>query len=291
MKIIITGASGLLGSHLYTFFSSQHSVIGTFHSQEKKALLPLNLCNLSDTQAFISTHKPDVIIHTAALTNVDQCNTDLDLAYQLNVQTVKHLTLALQSYPSTRLIQISTDQVYNKAYSKEEDTFPINGYGITKLLGEYIALQHPNTVVLRTNFYGWGQNKPSFSDWIIKTVTSRQPITLFDDVFFSPLYLSQLSHILDLTISTSLSGVYNAGSQDRVSKKEFAISLANELKLDISYAGTGSAKMANMTAKRPTDMSMDSGKLYNALHLMPYTLQSGLRQLAIDQEVITHATN
>jgi len=263
-RVLVIGAYGRMGTVLTPILEALgHTVFlqGRGPSSQTR-LNPTILCQLS---AEIDKNAPDVIINLAALTNVDECETNPHLAYEANTKIVETIAAAIQiSARGIHLVQISTDHLYyeSKGFSNEADIKPINMYAITKYAGE-IAAQSVGATILRTNFIGRGSNQDhglSVSDWIIKSLLDRRLITLFDDVIFSPLHIKTLCQIVAKIVMLRVTGIYNLGSIGAISKADFGKRLASELNLDMSYLQTGKLESANMKAKRPLNMTMNCQK-------------------------------
>jgi len=173
LKILVTGASGLLGSKVVQELQLEgHQVIPTSHS---KSLYPtsiiLDITQNKDVYELITKTKPNIIVHAAAETKVDLCEKQPEYAHKVNVQGTRNIAKACQK-AETKLIYISTDYVFNGEtgnYIEEDKTNPINTYGLTKLQGERETKNNcKNYLILRTSVnFGWHQHKPNFATWII----------------------------------------------------------------------------------------------------------------------------
>lgn len=218
-----------------------------------------DLTELASAHAMLDRAAADVIINLVALTNVDRCETEPKEAYRLNVRTVELIARWIERHPSCRLIQISTDQVYDgSGPHREADVTITNMYGMSKYAGELAALRVGGTIV-RTNFVGPSRlpGRPSFSDWLIAKLRAREPFTGFDDVLFSPLSMATLARMLVPVLPAPVSGVFNLGSREGSSKAAFALALARHLRLDASEMQHGSSRDMKLRAYRPGDMRMD----------------------------------
>jgi dTDP-4-dehydrorhamnose reductase len=164
-------------------------------------------------------------------------------------------------------VQISTDQVYEGIGNHvEADVAPVNVYGLSKLAGE-LMMDQGRTAVLRTNFYGRStlSARPGFSDWVVSSFADRKEITLFKDVRFSALHMSSLFLIIQKALTSKLSGTYNVGCHNGISKADFALALAAELGLPTSSAKVGALSDITLKARRPLDMTLNVRKLEDAL--------------------------
>ena len=169
---LITGATGLLADYLVEACARKGSVTTTSRSGGDQ------VCNLASKQAvhdFLSTISPDVVVHAAGLTDVDQCQRDPEAAFSANRDAAANLVSSLPR--NSRIVFISTDQVYPDIVGphKEERTGPLNVYGESKFAGEQATLVHPHSVVLRTNFFGPSRRlgRQSLSDFFVDGFSHR----------------------------------------------------------------------------------------------------------------------
>lgn len=259
MRVLVTGATGLLGGSLVPFLRGKGLEV-IAHGMKKPADVQADLCDLQVTCAMLDTVAPDAIIHLVCLSDVDACEEDPNLAYLLNVHCLENVVGWLRDHSRTRLVHISTDQVYDGAdENREEDVTLRNSYALTKYASELVARQ-VDSVVLRTNFFGRSrtQGKSTFSDWLINSLQQQAGITLFSDVMWSPLSLENLSQIVLVALRSKVTGVFNAGSHGGMSKRDFAHAVARRLKLPLETARDGVLADVALRAPRPRDMRMDS---------------------------------
>jgi dTDP-4-dehydrorhamnose reductase len=149
---------------------------------------------------------------------------------------------------------------------ESDEVNPLNIYAKTKLLGEKPVLLMENGLVLRTNIIGWSRSdNSSFAEWILKGLSENKPLTLFDDVMFSPLHVSNLSIIITQAIESEISGLYHCTSKDSVSKFDFGIKMATVFNLSISNIKKISVDDMNFKANRPKNMALNSKKLSSIL--------------------------
>ena len=259
MKCLVTGAYGFLGSSLCDYLENQgHEV--TRASRRASAQLQLDPSDSVALLRALERFSPNVLINLIAMTNIDSCERDPAKAYRVNAGVVQSIGTALQCAPSVHLIHLSTDQVYDGPGPHAESCVaPANVYAITKLAGEMLA-ERQSATVLRVNFIGRSKSPgcASLTDWIVDSLLQRKEITLFNDVFFSPLHLSSLSEAIESVLTRRIPGIFNLGARGGVSKAELGITLADRLGLPRDHVALGSVKTAQMEARRPKDMVMDS---------------------------------
>lgn len=287
-KILITGLSGLLGNSLAFVYRDRYEVAGIYNSHRVDIDGVKVVCaDLSDGPVLSKIpagQKPDIIIHCAALPNVDQCEEDKKLAYKLNIGVTKNIT-EYSKRINAYLVYISTDCVYDgvKGNFKEEDVNPINYYGETKLAGERAALEYENTFVARTNFFGMNiQRKLNLAEWILYSLKNNDRINGFSDVFFSAMYTGLLSNILEKVFTKGLKGVYNIASADSMSKYDFAVSLADRFNLDKGLIKKMSVDEFGFKAKRGKNMSLDTGKISKGLGMAMPSMSDSIARFCRD---------
>src|SRR3989344_8626530 len=206
-KILITGASGMLGATLVKLWNKKYQIFASagsnfFHNQAKN----FKKFNLK-TKSFSSLArwaKPDVIIHCAALTSHEYCQSNPKEAMLVNGDSVKKL---IEVFPKAKLIFISTDAVFplGTHLAKEETkTKPSSVYGKSKELGEKFLLNFTNNgCIVRTTIVGKNinPNKQGFAEWIVNSLKENKKITLYEDVIFTPITIWHLEKELDWIIN------------------------------------------------------------------------------------------
>ncbi len=264
MKVLVLGASGLLGNSLCKLLKKKKDIQIISHGfKSLKVNVNYNLLDKNQLERLLNENNPDVVINLIALTDVDLCQNNPGLALDLNANLVKNIETILKN-TNTKLLHISTDHVYHKeGFSKENEVFIRNVYASTKLLGDKYARIN-KSIVLRTNFFGKSLHptRESFSDWIIKYLRNKKDIHLYKDVFFNPISMNTLAEgIFFLTSNNNWKpGIYNFGSQERISKYDFGIKLADNFDLMKKFILPSKISDSNLRASRPRDMSMDISK-------------------------------
>jgi len=251
------GAYGLLGSRLCPVLEAKgHKVFK--QGRRPAADHEADPCDFSSVQRLLAIIQPDVVINLNALTTVDRCEDAPDEAYLANVRIVEVLVKALAKCPAY-LLQVSTDQVYSGDGPHDEtNPQPCNVYALSKYAGE-LACHGVNAGVVRTNLVGrsLASNRTGFTDWLHQAFTQQEPLTLFDDVWFSPLHMEQLSLALERAGTQQPRGVFNLGARTGMSKANFALEFARALGLDSSPASIGKLADMSLRAARPLDMRLD----------------------------------
>ena len=256
----------MLGSHLIPHLRAcGHKVVEL--SRTGQTSMHVDLTAVEKTHAALDEISPEVVVNLAALTDVDECERNPQHAYLLNVRIVENLAKWMSKQTNgCHLVQISTDQVYDGIGPHGEEAIKLtNYYGFSKYAGELAAAAVPSTI-LRTNFFGPSRSRgrASLSDWLVMSLSKGKTITVFDDVFFSPLSLQSLVEQLEIVVRNPRQGIFNLGSKDGMSKADFAFALAAVLDLRVATMDRGNSSSVKLIAYRPKDMRMDSSRYEKA---------------------------
>lgn len=272
MNVAITGACGLLGAHLAAALSGRHRVVGfDRHPWWGSQPIELHLGDLADPGArgkFLADARPDLLIHCAAMVDVDACEDRPADAYYVNGTLTGLLARAVPQ--GCRVVYITTDGIFSgdEPMRRESDLpCPRTVYGRSKLHGEWetqLATEHH--LIIRTNFFGWSAgNKNTFAEWLFRALKDGKPITLFDDFWFTPIYVVDLVERIVGLIAGRHRGIFHVAGSDRVSKFDFGLRLAAAAELSTTRVSRGSISRADLRAPRPRDMSLSSEKLVSTL--------------------------
>jgi dTDP-4-dehydrorhamnose reductase len=294
-KILVTGASGMLGKALTKRLAAGSGVIGLSKSGREGSLR----CDLSDpaqVARFFAENNPHAVIHTAAYSDVDGCERDPKLAHESNALAVKYLAEACSS-KNIPLVHVSTDYVFDgqkkMPYVENDATCPVNIYGMTKLEGEYYALRcaAPSAVVRTSWLFGAG-NPQNFVNAIIERLRSGSPVSVLDDQEDSPTYVEDLSEAIEKIVLRLLSGksgkneenifhVCNAGSATRYAMtlkiREF-LGLKN-----VRVEKTDRSQIKNRLAIRPAYCVMSTERYQKTFHTKLRSWEEALREYVNDR--------
>lgn len=268
-KIILTGGSGLLAVNWTVSMRETHEIIILLHEREIAiagvTAEKVDIGSNEELKVVLSKYQPEIVIHTAGLTSVETCESNPTLANLVNVEISSNVALVTKQL-GIKMVHISTDHLFDGTHpllSEEIIPSPLNVYGFTKELAERKVLEtHPQALVIRTNFYGWGTSyRKSFSDMIIFSLREKKQITLYSDVYYSPIYVNKLISCVHALISRDAKGIFNVVSDSRISKYEFGLNIASEFNLDTSFIREGLLAPNNHIVKRPLDMSLSNQKV------------------------------
>ena len=284
MRLFITGGSGLLGHRIAELaLEKSYEVYSGYchnHPFAGKAI-KIDLSNPVSIFEAIKEVKPDVIMHTAALTDVDRCEKDKELAFRINVEGTKAVAEAARKLNSF-LIYVSTDYVFDGSkgmYREEDETNPVNYYGYTKLLGEQYC---KDFCIARTCvIYGTkpASGKINFVLWLIDKLKSKEKVRIVTDQYITPTLNTNLAKMMLEVAGKELKGIFHLAGATRVSRFEFAEAIADAFDLDKSLIIPSKMEEINWIAKRPKDSSLDTSKAASMLDEKPYELRKALKVL------------
>ena len=298
MRILITGASGLLGLNLALEAAQDHTVFGVANSHAFKTaptafqVIQADLLVPGAVESLLEQTRPDWVIHCAALANVDACEADPALASQLNTEIPRQLaqlcaqtrngrTKSAVTRGGARLLHVSTDCVFDGQrgnYREEDAPSPLGVYARSKLEGEYaVAQANPQAIIARVNLFGCSPSgKRSLSEFFFNNLSAGKSVMGFTDVLFCPLLANDLARIMLEMLAKGLSGVYHTLSSECLSKYEFGLRLAERFGLDASLIQPTSVAQAGLKAARSPNLSLRTDKLAAALgHPLP-NISTGL---------------
>ncbi len=261
LKVLVTGADGVLGSYFLDSLKD-FNVIGT---SRRKSSSNKILVDFSDDNFIDKIPKVDVIIHCAAITDVDFCEKNKDVATKINIDATRKLAEFAESN-GIHLIYISTDSVYsekNGISSEESDLNPVNHYAFTKLQGEKVVSKISKYTILRLNYLS---DKGLFA-WIYNSLSKGKHINGFYDVFFSPIFIGDIVVALKEIIVGNVFGKFNLGGLEKLSKLDLILLVSDKFGFDKNLVAPVKIGDINMEARRPFDTVMDSTKIINLLKL------------------------
>jgi len=285
-NILVTGASGLLGLNMSLILARESAVTGVIHQDELQGVpYPVIVADLSqkgEAEKIIDRIHPDLIIHTAALANVDACEDQPRRAEEVNAILPGKMAKLAKRY-SIPLIHVSTDAVFDGRtgnYTEGQAAHPLSVYAKTKYQGELnVSSENPRAIIARVNFYGWSlRGDRSLAELFTKKLLAGEPVNGFTDVFFCGLYVAQLITILMEMLAKDLSGLYHTVSSQAISKFDFGRAVAREFGLEENLVIPISVMEAGLKAVRSPNLTLDTSKLAEALgHNLP-DQSEGLKQ-------------
>lgn len=288
MKLLVTGGSGLLGGNLAFIAATTHEVHATYHRHPVAIpgcrMHPLDLTDDRQIGRLVESIQPDVVVHTAAMTNADACERRQDEVWRVNVEGAEHLARACRKAGS-KLIYINTDLIFDGRqgrYTEEDEPHPILYYGWAKLEAERRLPGYDlNYCSLRCALmYGWNlrPDKLCHAEWMLKALRAGQTVNLFTDQYRSPILVNNLCQAILEICRKDLRGIYHVGGPQRVSRYEFGRALARVYGFAEELLNPIPQDAAGLTAPRPRDCSLDTAKAQAVLDIPLLDVQAGLRR-------------
>jgi dTDP-4-dehydrorhamnose reductase len=283
MKFLVTGSAGLVGSQTVKDLIQQNqTVYSCYHDKKPLQGIPTHL-DLSDENQIIQTlqeTKPDRIIHLAAMTGVDLCETEKELATIVNTKATE--TLAKQAAKQNIFfLYVSTDYIFDGivGMKKEDDeSNPLGFYGKSKLEGEF-ALNKlaSNWCIARTSTpFGIHPTKKSFPLWIKENLEAKKEIPVLVDQFTSPTYVPNLSKMLIEITTRQINGIIHVSGATRISRYDLAGLIADKFNLDKNLLIPSKIDTMNWKAQRPKDSSLDVSLATESLNEQPLKIEQSI---------------
>ena len=296
-KIFVFGASGTLGTNLIYFLQKKYNFIFNVH-KSNLFFDNVDYCNYFKDKKIITEKnlfeklniiRPDILINCAANTNLDYCE-----KYPNKTKFVNEVLPALLSNVckklSIKFVHISTDHLYRGLDSiKKTENFatnPVNIYGSQKKISENKVLRNnKNSIIIRTNFFGYSPNKKQFLDSIIECEKNNKKLTLYTDYFFTPISTKYLSKIIFLLLKKNFRGIVNVVSDESLSKYDFGLKVLKTLNLDKSLIIKSKMKNTHR-AKRCKNLSLSNTRLNKITNFQIPSLNVQLKNFFKEKDLI-----
>ena len=288
-NVLIIGGSGLLGSNWAKKWKDRYNIFLGIN----KRLISLKgaksiIIDFNDNMMInniLKKNKIDILINCSGLTNVEKCQKEPELAEFVHCNLCEVLSKFCYSF-GIKQVHISTDHLFDgsKKYADEECLpKPLNYYGKTKLISEKIVSKlNSNALIIRTNFFGKGPSyRRSFSDYIIDNISVNKSVNLFHDVYFTPIHIDELIDKVENLLLKDLFGIYNVVGDERITKYEFGLKIANEMGIGKELIKKSLFSKRNDLVKRPFDLSLSNKKLKNSISSSIKTLNQQLKDMLI----------
>ncbi|MFH1184373.1 MAG: SDR family oxidoreductase [Chloroflexota bacterium] len=273
MKLLITGASGLLGLNLSLQALRSHTVTGVDRGTLVSPPFELIKMDLLQTGAIESALKEsgaDAVIHCAAVAEVDWCERNPDLAWRVNAELPGQVATAC-ARSGVGLVHISTDAVFDgmsvAPYTEADEPHPVGVYALTKHAGERAVLDaHPHAIVARVNFYGWSvSGTRSLAEFFVNNLKAGIAVRGFTDVAFCPMLVNDLGATLLKMLEAGLEGLFHSVGREPMTKYEFGVEIARKFGFDGRLISADSVEKAGLAAPRAHNLHLSVHKLSTAL--------------------------
>ena len=295
MRLLITGSNGLLGQKLVGLLHDNPKVdlLATSRGENKLAALfpKVNFRNMDVTKAeevnrVFAHFKPTHVINTAAQTNVDICETEREVAYEMNATSVKNLVAACEQY-ITHLTHVSTDFIFDGEagpYDEEAKPNPVNYYGETKLAAEEIVMQakSPWAIARTVLVYGIAHEygRSNIVLWVKNSLEAGKSIQVVNDQFRTPTLAEDLAMGCWLIAEKSQTGIFNISGEELLNPYQMALQVADYFKLDASLIQQTDGSKFVQPARRPPKTGFLIDKAKGLLHYQPHSFREGIALVA-----------
>ncbi len=285
-KVLVIGASGLLGSKAIDLGKDNYQMFGTYskHPIKGQNFFPLDVTKRQDVFKLIEKIKPNLVIDTHALNNVDYCEIHPEEAWLINVEGTKNVAEASKR-SAAKYAFVSTDYVFDGKkleYTEKDKPNPLSYYAKTKWAAELIleALDI-NYIVARTAvLYGiGGMGKLPFVLWLVDKLRKGESVNIVTDQYNNPTLVDNLAKILFRLFELDVRGLFHVTGKDCMSRYDFSRSIAKAFNLSNKLINTTTTPQLNQIAKRPDKVNMNTNKVERVTGMKTLTVKEGLKEL------------
>jgi len=289
-KLIITGVNGLLGQKLLEQAHNRFAVLGIdlqpepLNKKIKFEYQQLDLTKRNPLKNTIASFKPHYIVNTAAMTDVDGCETQKELCWKINVEAVENLIYAVRN-TGTKIIQISSDYVFdgkNGPYSETSAPKPLGYYGKSKLASEnlLIAAGVEHAIIRTMVLYGFGTEiRPNFVTWLIEKLKQNNPVKIVTDQYGNPTLADDLAHAILQIIDRNKWNLYHISGSELIDRYNFALKIADVFKLNKDLIAPITTPELNQPALRPLKSGFIIDKARADLDIEMSNVEQGLKKV------------
>lgn len=295
MKVLITGANGLLGQHLTQLLLSKgYTVIATGKGEARLHLegwgdryvyQPLDITDAIDVQQVLGTIRPEVVVHAAAITQVDDCELHPEQCERVNVTGTSQVLVDAEVH-CQHFIYVSTDFVFDGEqgnYKEEDDLKPISYYGFTKMQAEAITETStiPWAIVRTCLVYGniLEGTRSNIITWVKNNLEQGKPIKVVSDQWRTPTYVEDLARGIALIIDQKATGIYHISGKDLLTPYDIALQTADHFGLDKNLITKVDASTFQQPGRRPLRTGFMIDKARKELGFEPISFQEGIRKM------------
>ncbi|MCR9249240.1 MAG: NAD(P)-dependent oxidoreductase [bacterium] len=295
MKVLITGSNGLLGQKLIDLMAPMQDVtlIATSNGNNRYPVgknefdyYPMDITSPVEIKSVFSRTNPDFVINTAAMTNVDQCESEKENCWKLNVEAVSHLVEACRESNSF-FLHLSTDFIFdgeNGPYSEEDIAKPVSYYGESKLAAENLITESDISWAIARTVLVYGiahdMSRSNIILWVKNSLENKKEIKVVNDQWRTPTLAEDLAMGCYLILKKRATGIYNISGKDFLNPYEMAVKTANFFKLDMSTMTEVDGSIFSQPAKRPPKTGFILDKANRELGYNPRSFDEGIAILA-----------
>ena len=285
-KILVTGSAGLIGTQIVKDLLDNNIQVYSCYNKTKPELGIITHLDLTKKDDIVNTMnriKPDVVIHLGAMTDVELCETETELAKKINTDATEILALESEKY-NTFFVYMSTDYVFDGkvGMKKENDkTNPINFYGKSKLDGERVfkKITTPNVIVRTSTPFGIHSKKISFPIWVKKNLELKKEISVVVNQYTSPSYVPNISKMIIEIMERKITGIIHLAGATKISRYDFAVQISKIINVNKQFLKLTKMDQMDWKAQRPADSSLSVSKANKILKNKPEKIEDSLKLL------------
>lgn len=294
-KLFIIGIGGLTGSKLVEIAKKDFEIFGSYNYRDPKSSIQknikLDISNSTKIKEILEEIKPDVVINTAGINNVDYCEKNPDIALKINIQAVKEICQITKEL-GIKFVQLSSDSVFDgtkqSPYEEIDETKSINYYGKTKIESEKIVLENPNNVVVRASvLYGYlphnlakiessSKKSINFGQWLINKLSINEKVRIITDEYSSPIIADDFARSILHIIKYEGNGIFHSAPKLQITRYDFSIKIAKALGLSVELITPVSNKELGRDVNTGSNKCLSSEKLSDNLNYKFLTLDESL---------------
>jgi dTDP-4-dehydrorhamnose reductase len=296
MKVLVTGANGLLGQHLvakllqlkYTVVAIGRGPARLPFPAESYTYHDVDISTELSVHRVFSVEQPDIVVHAAAITQVDECEVNQEVCERVNVQGTSHVIINAEQF-ARKLIYISTDFVFSGEkgnYAEDDDMGPVNWYGFTKMQAESLVetCEMPWAIVRTCLVYGNSLmgTRTNIISWVKENLSASKPIKVVSDQVRTPTFVQDLVTGIMLIIEQNAEGVFHIAGGDVLTPYDMAIKSAAFFGLDASLMTKVDASTFSQPGRRPLKTGFNISKATQELAYKPISFDEALKLMNSD---------
>ena len=281
-KLLVIGASGLLGSKAYDLGKLQYETYGTYSKNARDGLVQLDVTNRNEVFKLLEQLRPNLVVDAHALNNVDYAESHTDEAWKINVDGSRNVAEA-SKVVGAKYVFVSSDYVYSgkkKIYTEKVRPDPLNFLGKTKwAMEDTLDILDIDSIVIRTSgLYGKvsSTGKKSFVQFLIDNLQRNERTSVLEDQFLSYTLVDDVANAIFALTRADQSGIFNVVGEDCLSKYKFSLMVCKEFRLDSSLIVPCKTQDLKQIAKRPERVRLSTRKLRQIISQVPVSVKKGL---------------
>ena len=289
-KLIITGVNGLLGQKVLEHAHGKYEILGIdlhdepIQRKSKFSYRKLDLTMRKAVKELILGYHPHYLVHTAAMTDVDGCETQKELCWKVNVEATDNIAYAARK-TGTKIVHLSSDYVFDGKsgpYSEADLSQPLGYYGKSKLASEniLIAMEVEHATVRTMVLYGSALNvRPNFMTWLVEKLKKGEPVKIVTDQFGSPTLADDLAHAIIRIIEQQKWDLFHISGSEIIDRYNCALKIAEVFKLNKNLISSVTTPELSQTALRPLKSGFIITKAETELGIKMANVEDGLKRV------------